>query len=94
MRRQRLNQRSIPVRVVAVQIDIFDAGLEFRKRKVENSAQREIIFNFRALLGPLHVNGLSVHRNVRVRTASGSDRITNDPLIARRRDWSFSKLPL
>ena len=61
MRRQRLNQRSISVRVVAVQIDVFDAGPEFRKRKVENSAQCEIIFNFRALLGPLHVYGFSVH---------------------------------
>src|SRR2546425_12496257 len=61
MRGQPLNQRSIAIRVVAVQIDVFKACLELRKRKVEDSAQREIVFHFRPVLGPLHVNGLSVH---------------------------------
>ena len=61
VRCQRLNQRSITIRVVAVQIDVFDRRFKFSERKVEDAAQREIVFDLRALLGPLHVYRLSVH---------------------------------
>ena len=61
MLRQSINQRRKAVRVVAIQIDIFDLRLKLGKGKIQNAAQGEIVFDLRAILRPLHVSRLSLH---------------------------------
>src|SRR5882672_12240820 len=61
MRRQPLDQGTIAISVVAVQIKIFNLRLQLSEPKIEDAAQGKIIFHFRASLGPLHVCGLRVH---------------------------------
>ena len=69
---ERVNQRAVAIRVVAIQINVVDCGFKLRERKIKDSAQGEIVFHLRARLGPAHVGGLSVHLVERRHPVGGS----------------------
>src|SRR5882724_3861083 len=61
MRSQPVDQGTIAISIVTVQIKIFNLRLQVSERQIEDAAQGEIIFHFRTRLGPLHVIGFGIH---------------------------------